>query len=373
MIFFLHIGMPKTGTTTIQNFLASNRSQLLKQNFFYPKSVGNNSPLQDNHLKLAAYAMNPDKIDDLKTNLRLYSSEQVYEFRKKLTADFTKEMAGLNANKVVLSNEHCSTRLLQKQEIEELKAFLSPFYDDIRIIVYLRRQDNSFLSAYSSAIKSGQHEPLMLPDEQERILRYDYWELLQRWSEVFGQDKVSVKVFEREQLLEGDLIKDFCQEIQLDVDDGFSILSDANFSLDHECCEFLRLFNQYVPRFIEEENNWRRDNIVTLLEQYSGSSRIGVGGELMDEFMNSFSDSNRKVAELYLDRPDGKLFLKEFSTRNRVEHESEPLNMDKAFEIFAYLWNQKLDEIKRKENMPLSEKIIESLRSLKRKSRSRNS
>ncbi|EAI8953592.1 hypothetical protein CY785_08570 [Campylobacter coli] len=39
MIAYVHIGTPKTGTTTIQNFLFENRSKLKQNKFLYPLSI----------------------------------------------------------------------------------------------------------------------------------------------------------------------------------------------------------------------------------------------------------------------------------------------------------------------------------------------
>ncbi|EHU9320932.1 hypothetical protein KZY28_001262, partial [Campylobacter jejuni] len=39
MTCYLHIGMPKTGTTSIQTFLTKNKFLLLKQNYLYPESI----------------------------------------------------------------------------------------------------------------------------------------------------------------------------------------------------------------------------------------------------------------------------------------------------------------------------------------------
>ena len=36
MIFYLHVGRGKTGTTTIQNFLFANKDKLVKYNLVYP-------------------------------------------------------------------------------------------------------------------------------------------------------------------------------------------------------------------------------------------------------------------------------------------------------------------------------------------------
>lgn len=35
MTAYIHIGTPKTGTTTIQHFLANNRNELMKRNVCY--------------------------------------------------------------------------------------------------------------------------------------------------------------------------------------------------------------------------------------------------------------------------------------------------------------------------------------------------
>lgn len=39
MTCYLHIGVPKTGTTSVQNFLYTNRQVLQKQGFLYPVSA----------------------------------------------------------------------------------------------------------------------------------------------------------------------------------------------------------------------------------------------------------------------------------------------------------------------------------------------
>lgn len=42
MIAYLHIGTEKTGTTTIQTFLSSNRLLLQKYGYIFPKTIGSN-------------------------------------------------------------------------------------------------------------------------------------------------------------------------------------------------------------------------------------------------------------------------------------------------------------------------------------------
>src|ERR1700684_2608387 len=73
----LHIGTEKTGTTTLQRYLALNRDEFLKQGYFIPASL---SPYPDlsNHERLTTYALNPIKTsDDLRIAAGLKSSDEV--------------------------------------------------------------------------------------------------------------------------------------------------------------------------------------------------------------------------------------------------------------------------------------------------------
>ena len=57
----LLIGTEKTGTTTLQHFLAANRPALAERGFLYPSFCG-----AINHTGLAAYALAPAKTDPLR-------------------------------------------------------------------------------------------------------------------------------------------------------------------------------------------------------------------------------------------------------------------------------------------------------------------
>ncbi len=59
----LHIGLEKTGTTTIQNRLASNRERLLERGILYPRSAG-----RSNHLHLVSACLDFGVWDNIKAN-----------------------------------------------------------------------------------------------------------------------------------------------------------------------------------------------------------------------------------------------------------------------------------------------------------------
>ncbi len=107
-----------------------------------------------------------------------------------------------------------SSRLLNESHIEALKL-LFPSRCTIKIIVYLRRQDELYLGTQAEAIKSGQNnlkfvDPFLRADSKPYGRRYyDYNLMLSRWAKVFGKSNIIVRPNEHSQLLEGDILEDF--------------------------------------------------------------------------------------------------------------------------------------------------------------------
>ena len=73
----------------------------------------------------------------------------------KTCTELKKELREARCSHVVMSNEHCSSRLRDPAQVEYLRTFLSEFFDRIRILVYIRRQDDFLVSTYSTMVKTG--------------------------------------------------------------------------------------------------------------------------------------------------------------------------------------------------------------------------
>ena len=146
----LHIGIEKTGTTSIQFELASNRNALRSQKILYPKSLG-----LYNHLAITGYALNDDDFNDIRTILNLKTHSRIVDFRTNVEEALRNEILEHDYNTVIISNEHMSSRLFSREELSFLKEFLNIFFDEIRIIIYLREQSSLFKASISTAIKAG--------------------------------------------------------------------------------------------------------------------------------------------------------------------------------------------------------------------------
>ena len=303
MQLFLHIGTNKTGTTTLQSLMSLNRGRLKKSGVFYPRCAGH-----QNHLKLAAACLDTEKIDNVRRGLGLTSRRAIERFRHSLVEDLSTEASTWPSNaKIVFSNEHLM-RLVEQSEKRRLYTLVSKVTSNIKVIIYLRRQDAFFASEYSQKVKGGRSIHFD-PRAKVKASVYDYSLILDQWAAEFGQENIIVRPFEREQFLDHDLIADFRQLVQIAPDTELKPALLKNASLDAQTVEFLRLANTYLSRWSGDKTNRARDKLVAALEQISDGPKIGMAAPDAKAFYARFEEGNRLVASKFLGRAGG-LFMK---------------------------------------------------------------
>jgi hypothetical protein len=341
---YLHIGTEKTGTTSVQRFFRTNRELLARSGILYPVAPGN-----ENHTGLAVAAQKLSRRGALRKLKGVQSVEEAREFRSTLMDELAGEFSIGHYRTVVMSGEHCSSRLLDDAEVQWLKNALSPFFENIYIVVYIRRQDDYLLSTYSTSVKSGATRELALPPERLIQCRYDHWDLLSRWARIFGREQIICRKFERSQLKSQDIVDDFLSITGIDPALGLVRPEHVNESLDADSLEFLRLFNGYVPRIAKNGLNPERDNIVPLLSRMSQGPLITLAEDELARFMALFRQSNRQVAEEYFggarENSDDPLFEPRTDARSRTAHTT--LTAERAVEICAGLWQEKQAQLER--------------------------
>ncbi len=213
---YLHIGMPKTGTTALQHFLDASRDDLMRTHgFFYPEGA---VPTYQ-HVSLVKSMVAP-VFNWAKFNDRIGSFD-VDNYLKALIST-----CRLNrCDSVILSSEYfwaapaMQAGLDHHLDNEENRSFLEDFvklckvhldhFSPVKIIVYLRRQDYWFDSFFNEQLKHG----FKIPSEEELIppkiyLHYDT--CVRMWEEHFGPKNVIVRTY----LENGfEIINDFCSVV----------------------------------------------------------------------------------------------------------------------------------------------------------------
>jgi hypothetical protein len=337
----VHIGTEKTGTTTIQSLLASRRAALRALGYWYPTSPG-----AENHNALSAYA-SPDT-----------TPEAVGFDPAAFAAAFADEMANLppNIRTVIFSNELCQSRLITTGRIARLRSLLAPYFDRITILVYLRRQDETACSLYSTALRLGETRHNILPPFPERadepdntwtlVQSYflDYERLLDRYAAVFGKPNVQPRIFERDALLNGNVAADFLAFCGLppQLADGSN---KVNKAIPADGQAFLALLNDYLAAngaAVDDatEASELRDICATIAENnLTGPPRRPSRAEAQ-HFYAQFRGMNERVCKAWF--PERRqLFSDDFSQYPNAPEETGTARHEQAlrgaFELTKFL------------------------------------
>lgn len=336
----LQIGTEKTGTTTLQHFLASNRARLADRGLLYPRFCG-----ELNHTGLAAYALDPDKEDELRHPFGACEAAQIEPMRDRLRRAAGAELAG--ASTVILCNEHCHSRLNRPSEIARLRDFLGAFFDDVRICVYLRRQDQVALSLYSTRLKSGGTGADILPRTGSQDPYFNYERSLALWAEAFGREAMHVRLFDRRSLAGGSIVSDFLAAWGLGAPASYQAVTDQNESITPVAQAYLRLLNGALKPLPQLPLEAVRGPIAQSLARHFPGRGARPARAAAQAFYAQYRASNEAVRRDYF--PDrAQLFDEDFSGYPEADELAE-IGPEALAAVAARLQTAQLGEIRRLE------------------------
>lgn len=240
----LHIGTEKTGTTSIQQFLYENRIKLGAKGFLFSESAGFLS-----NQNLVVYAKKAPESDLAPSSLDVSNAADLALWKDQFAVKHSAEVIAFQQrhtdSTVVYSAEHLQSRLTTVSEIKRAARLLRPMFDEIEILVYLRRQDRYALSAHSTAVRAGGQNAFSFENVNAEGPYYNYRELLENWSAVFGEDAVRVRIFEKSRLVDRDVVADFKAVTGIDAL-GIDLVAPktVNEALSHTGLSLLRRFNE---------------------------------------------------------------------------------------------------------------------------------
>lgn len=324
----LHIGCEKTGTTSIQQFLRRNRAALARQGLLYPRAPG-----KVRHIELGLYAL-PDASMPRSRFWRRGGYSTPEEFRNRLRGDLAREIAASDASTVVLSDEALCR--VAPPAIRRLRDLVAGLAGPLRVIVYLRRQDDHLASRYQQAVKVGEVRTLDVWSRQDFSHLYDYTALLAKWQQAYRPASITVRPFERDRFPDGSLTQDFLDAVGADV--GTADLRPVparNESLGVEAVEVLRILN--LHRFEREgvpPGHVSNRTHVQLLQREDTGPRLTLPPADLDRFMAGWAESNSGVARDYLGDPAGELFRAPRKTAGTTtEQVLDPARLDHFLEL----------------------------------------
>ncbi|MFG5086315.1 hypothetical protein O8I31_00615 [Campylobacter lari] len=354
MVVYLHIGTEKTGTTSIQKFLFENKHALNKNNVLYSHKLGANA----SQWNFTFLAYNDIRSDEYCISRKIYTYSDFKIHKKKVFLDFKKELKKANCQKLLISSEHLSSRLQSTKEIKRCKKILNILgFKEIKILVYLREQNSEVISAFSTAIKSGS-DISDIQRNSDKYTRGKYDLLLLKWQKFFGKENLIVRLFDKNEFYQGDLLKDFIYSIGLEWDDEFQIPNKENESLDLIGIELLKRINKYLPWKVENKINHLRGNITSFVIKYFQNSKdphlkFQPSKEIVQSYIDYFEESNEWVRKEFFPHKE-RLFLKKDLTDYKENYElkeMKPEYWDKIAEFIADIVKTKNQNITDKTNI----------------------
>lgn len=336
----LHIGTEKTGTSSLQKFLHINRSVLAEGGYLYTRSTG----LRNNRsLPVAAY--NKDRRDDFTQAHGIYNDKDLAAFQAKIINDLKTELkrAG-DIHTVIFSSEHIQSRLRTDDELVRLRNILVELgFEQIKIVVYLRAPEEIASSLYSTAVKAGSvwlYPPG--PDNEYWSNICDHRSTLTRFGEIFGSQALVPRIFSTSDLVNGSIIDDFADVIQLPLTGGeYSIPKSQNESLTFIGLEVLRRINREIPVFLDnQEPNILRGNIVSYVIKYLNEGDVyKVPPEIRRQYEEAFRESNEWVRAEHF--PDRENLFEDDQTLSSCEHSFNDAELDQIANMIAAIWKDK--------------------------------
>jgi hypothetical protein len=326
---YLHIGANKTGSSALQNYFNNNRKALLDKGILYP-SAGIRG---DAHYELS----------DLLGFTQM--TQAAVDFAAKplvaLSASLRSEILSHPANTVVISSEY----FVLPKAVETVRRFFEGF--DVKVVVYLRRHDKWWPSAYNQAVRTVTSPPWKRGFESfikfhERQgpcpSKAAYRLLLDRWAAVFGKENVIVRPYEAQQN-QPNIVSDFlaaigCAEVSAQLP---PMARRVNGSVDGTMLAYIDMLQR-----ASIDQALRGRLIKYVLESYpSNGAPLSIDPAVLLALVQKNEQDYSYIAREYLGRQDGVLFYEPLPNPSKPWHKTKQPSPAEITELMVSFFSQR--------------------------------
>lgn len=242
----LHIGMPKCGSTSIQQFLLLESHALVENDVFVPKELN-----FDRSWRLSAASLNGKNVEYFSNILKVFSLSEFDNVKEKLKSDLQNIKLKLNDKNdytLVVSSEYLYSKCIDACSVRALHDLFGDWFNEIEIVFVVKEPMVIIKSMYAQYIQGPSMGSISFEEYLENNVTspiYDYSNQIELWTSVFKNS--TLKVINLESLPLGEsLIKVFANLI-LTRDNFLSNyeIPFSNKSLGYENLLLLSKFNSF--------------------------------------------------------------------------------------------------------------------------------
>jgi hypothetical protein len=288
---FLHIGPPKTGSSTISHFVENNAATLESHGVFIPKMPALTGRPQNGH-GIFANVREIDGSGGLKPGAKLWPELEA--------------VASEGKQNILLTSEAFTHAFRHKDRLEVFLKFFERHDYNVRIIAYLRDQPSSLNSTYVQTQKRLMKRwtfDEFLKDSADRG-RVDPW----RWLEhIIDNPRLSLDVGSFEQAVKGGLEADFARRIGMPADLELKTVKVRNPNAGQKAVYAAQRILAEIDEDIFKSPTYKRvyrrfrDHFEKL--GWTDTPYVALDDETYRKIRDYYRDANERFAEKYLGAP----------------------------------------------------------------------
>lgn len=178
---YIHIGLPKTGTTSLQFFMHRNKAALKARGIYYPATMRDPHPTATQHR---------------------YVNEAMREQQRRAKEGHPVSSHVINRMLHEIEKQEFPVNVISEELFSWEPSFAAPFLAnfrskvDAKVVVFLRRQDTWCESMYAQSIRGGYREPFThFMNARPTTERIDYRHFLTTWADAFGKENIIARPY----------------------------------------------------------------------------------------------------------------------------------------------------------------------------------
>lgn len=266
----LHIGMHKTGTSSIQQSLHG-----FADDAFVYADISDHSNHARTIFELIGFDAKSRKAAHGERRQRRASRLAPSRDVERRVEDSIKRSG---TRTYVISGE--GLLVLPTRHLEDLRDYLQARFDDVAVYAAIRAPASYMASAFQERLKTANRLSAL------DLLRYrDYRRTFVKFDEVFGKENVTMWKFDPGTFPEGCVVQDFCQRLGIAFPKERIVR--ANESLSREAVSLLYTYRKYGQRFGSLSISPRENRALVRKLTLIGKTRFRFAPELTSPVLNT--------------------------------------------------------------------------------------
>jgi hypothetical protein len=279
MRLILHIGAGKCGSSAIQQYLTVNASALRQSGVLVPDknmdTTGDVTGEQSWLFQEVMAAASPSSVN-----------------RARFAA-LQEQMAASDLHTAVLSAEN----LMNEAAFAVACAPAAEIFDQVQIVSYIRRQDDYLISAWCQWWFKVHAS---IGDYIKKSQQAAHWaRIIRRWEDVFGTERINVKLFQQGSLINNDIVDDFVETTGISRDGCTPNIQKHNVALNEILIEIAHDIREIFAsmhdiQFLDLATSILRENA---LKNHRGSTLLSLAERR--DIMSYYDDCNKEIKQKY--------------------------------------------------------------------------